>query len=241
MPVADRTDGADRPDGADGADGAGYPPQPWALTGSIHTSAWLVPVGEVAPLVDPFLPAGFRPLTVRGRALVGAAFAHYAPGSVLAYEELLLAVVVRRGARPAVTIPAIWVTSPASVRGGRALWSIPKHLGRFTRRATPDGALDVAAAPDPADPGPWPAAAALAALAYRRRLLLPGVHRVPLRTAQALDGRAAVTPVRCVARLGLGAAEWTFAPDGPFALLAGRRPLVSVELARMLVGFGAEA
>ena len=217
-----------------------YPPQPWSLTGTIHTTAWLVPAAQVAPLVDPVLPHGWTPLTLRGRAVVGAAFAHYAPGGVLAYEELLLAVVVRRGLRLAVTIPAIWVTSAESLRGGRELWSIPKHRARFSRRATPDGRLDEAAEPDLLDPGPWPVEGELASVAYRRGVLLPGFHKVPLRTAQRLDGRDVVTPVRCVARLGLGSAAWSFAADGPFAVLSGRRPLVSAELSRMLVGFGSD-
>jgi len=219
--------------------GAPYPPQPWGLTGSIHTSVWLVPVGEIAPLLDPVLPAGFRPLVVRGRAVVGAAFAHYAPGGVLAYDELLLAVVVRRGLGLAVTIPAIWVTSDASLRGGRELWAIPKHRARFERSPTGGAAaLDASATPDVLDPGPWPLSGELASVAYRRHVLVPGFHRLPLRTAQRLEGRDVVTGVQSVARLGIGSARWSFAAQGPFAVLAGRRPLLSAELARMLVAFG---
>jgi hypothetical protein len=232
-----------------------YPPQPWGLTGSIHTSAWLVPLAEVHALLDPALPTGYRPLTLRGRALVGAAFAHYAPGGVLTYQELLLAVVVRRGLRPAVTIPAIWVTSAESLAGGRELWAIPKHRARFERSTSstsstsptsptsPTGgaALEAAATPDLLDPGPWPVSGEVASVAYRRRALVPGFHRFGLRTAQRLDGRDVITRFQGVARLGLGSARWSFAAEGPFAMLAGRRPLVSLELSRLLIAFGVGA
>ncbi|WP_268246309.1 acetoacetate decarboxylase family protein [Amycolatopsis deserti] len=102
-----------------------YPPEPWHLRGDMHVSAWVVPVGEL-----PELPPGVRPLTVAGRALVLAAWVDYQPPGVLSYRELMVTVVVRGGLT--VTIPHIWVDSPASLAGGRALWHIPKDLAEFT-------------------------------------------------------------------------------------------------------------
>src|SRR3712207_3654263 len=104
------------------ADGVSFPPEPWRLRGAQHASVWLVPFADVPAA----LPHGTTPILLNGRALLLTAFAIYMPGSVLAYNEMLCAMAVRAGLRVAATITHIWVDSPASAAGGRALWGIPK-------------------------------------------------------------------------------------------------------------------
>ncbi|GAA4296590.1 hypothetical protein GCM10023148_57270 [Actinokineospora soli] len=80
-----------------------YPPEPWDLRGAAVVSVW------------------WR------RGPVCTAFVDYQPDGVMAYHELLVARPTRHG----VTIPSIWVDSPASRAGGRDLWAIPKDLADF--------------------------------------------------------------------------------------------------------------
>jgi Acetoacetate decarboxylase (ADC) len=183
-----------------------YPPSPWSMRGRLCLSLWRV-----------------------GRALVGTAFVDYQPGSMLEYGELLRARLTRAGARPAVTITDIWVDSPASRDGGRALWAIPKGLADFSQRhgsvscaeARLDGRL-----------------LAGADFAVRRRL--PGRLPYRLRTRQQrADGEVVVAPLSGSAEVRLARASWDFPGDGPFADLRGRRPLLSVVLDDFSLRFGA--
>src|ERR1700712_2340419 len=109
------------------SDGVSYPPAPWHLRGAAYISLWQV---RASHLPEACLSRDVPPLTVLGRVLVGTAFAVYEPHGILAYNELLLAVQVRRGAL-SVSVPCIWVDHPASVAGARALWSIPKQEAAF--------------------------------------------------------------------------------------------------------------
>lgn len=187
---------------------ASYPPAPWRLGGELFVSTF-----RVAPAVLPELaaPCGFRPLRVGGRAVVGVAFARYDGTGVLAYDELLVGVGGLWRGRPVSHIPQIWVDSERSVRGGRALWGIPKELAAF-------GAGDGIAA-------------------MRAKLgppLLPGLRRVPLLTAQ--PGMVSTNLV--LARVRAMRARWEFAPDGPLGWLHGRHPAVSVALTEATIVFG---
>jgi hypothetical protein len=103
-----------------------YPEEPWHLAGQMYLSLWLVPERELPPVAD-----GTRPVTVAGRGAVGAAWVVYENDSVLRYNELLRAVLVRDGRRPRVCITDIWVDSAASMAGGRELWGIPKEMADF--------------------------------------------------------------------------------------------------------------
>ena len=198
-----------------------YPPAPWHLGGELLLSVFASPAARLPGELAAALPAGRRPLRLAGRALVGVALVDYAPGGVLAYRELLVAVacVPRRG--PEVTIAQIWVDSPASLAGGRALWGIPKRLAEFERGAVRiDGAE----------------AATLTATVGGA--LLPGRRRLSLVTAQRLDGTDRITRSLILARVRHLSAEWTFAPAGPLGHLAGRRPLTSLALTDAAIHFG---
>jgi hypothetical protein len=205
----------------------GYPPEPWYLGGSLQISVFLVPSSSMPAGFD--LPNGRRPLRVGGRVVVGVAAVRYLPGGVLEYDELLVAVpsLGRGGFR--VTIPQIWVDSPASVRGGRELWGIPKQLAQFRRtERAPRTAVTMTVAGEP-----------VAELRARRGLpLLPGMRQLSLPILQRLNGRVTLSHNRVVGRMAGLRASWRFAATGPLGYLAGRRPLLSVALHDAAIIFG---
>lgn len=208
---------------------AAYPPEPWYLGGSLNVSVFLVPAAS--------LPAGFElpnrrtALRLGSRVLVGVAAVRYLPGGVLDYDELLVAVpsLGRGGLR--VTIPQIWVNSPASMRGGRELWGIPKQLAEF-RHGQSAGATTITMALD---------GAPVAAVRARRGLpLLPGMRQLALPILQNLDGTVTLSHNRVIGRIAGLRASWRFAPDGPLNYLNGRRPLLSIALHDAAIIFGME-
>ena len=224
-----------------------YPPEPWYLGGSLLVSVFAVPVDEM-PRIQA-LPHGHRALRLGSRVIVGVAAVQYVPGGALEYDELLVAVpsLGRGGLR--VTIPQIWVDSPASQRGGRELWGIPKQLARFRRRTTANGRTLVRITADPTDTTDKPARATasgtgttdggIAAVQARRgRPLLPGLRQVVLPILQQLDGRVTLSHNRVIGRISGLRATWRFDRDGALGWLHGRRPLLSVELHDAAVVFG---
>ena len=205
---------------------ATYPPEPWTLVGRMDLSTFLVPTEDLPTAT---WPDDWRPLVLGGRTPVGAAWVDYAPGGVMSYRELLVAVAGRVGARVRPHIVAIWVDSPASRDGGRALWGIPKGLARFTGVAegTPDD--------DARGCGPPGRVARSCATAAR----LPGTPaRRASRWPRTWTGDAA--RARCPAARASGSCprDWSFDPDGPLAFLAGRRPVVSATLHDFAMLFG---
>ncbi|MDD7966002.1 acetoacetate decarboxylase family protein [Actinomycetospora lemnae] len=201
-----------------------YPPEPWTLVGRMDLSTFLVPT-DTLPTAT--WPDGWSPLALGGCTPVGAAWVDYAPGGVMSYHELLVAVAGRVGARVRPHIVAIWVDSPASRDGGRELWGIPKGLASFTGfdEGTPSVTVEGAERP-----------AAHAVLRHGTRL--PGRPRVGFTLAQELNGRCWESPVTSRTAIGLLHADWTFDPDGPLGFLAGHRPLVSATLHDFAMSFG---
>lgn len=198
----------------------GYPPEPWALRGQLHASAFLVPLTAL-PLD---LPPGCRPVRIAGRGVVGTAWVVYEPGGVLDYRELMATVLVRRGWRVMPTIVRIWVDSAASRDGGRALWGIPKDLATFDTDGTRFAAHD--------DTGP------IAAGTVRPWATLPVATRAGFRVVQRLDGRAKISPVRSRARIALSRGSLDADPAGPLGFLAGRRTLLTFSLRDFRMSFG---
>ncbi|MEJ2888323.1 acetoacetate decarboxylase family protein [Actinomycetospora aeridis] len=201
-----------------------YPPEPWTLVGRMDLSMFVVPT-ETLPTAT--WPDDWRPLALGGRTPVGAAWVEYAPGGVMSYRELLVAVAGRVGLSVRPHIVAIWVDSPASRDGGRELWGIPKGLATFTGfdegapSMTPEGAER-------------PAARAF----LRHGPRLPGRPRVGFTLAQDLHGRRWESPVTTRAGLGALHADWRFDVEGPLQFLAGRRPVVSATLHDFAMLFG---
>jgi Acetoacetate decarboxylase (ADC) len=193
-----------------------YPPEPWRLRGDLHASVFAVPLASVR--VD--LPPGWRPLRWGRFGVVGTAWVSYQPGGVLAYQELMSTLLVRRGWRVLPTITHTWVDSPASRAGGRELWGIPKELAAF-------GAFRASA-----DDGP------IAAGSVRLRVSLPWRLPFGFSVVQRWAGSAKVTPVRVRARVGLSRATFSADPGGPLAFLARRRPLLSCSMTDFRMIFG---
>ncbi|MEX0835315.1 MAG: acetoacetate decarboxylase family protein [Nitriliruptor sp.] len=206
-----------------------YPPEPWHLGGSMHVSLWRVPVGDLPASLHAALPTGARIATVAGTALVGTAFVHYEPGSVLSYDELLVATLVRHGRGLRITISDIWVDSPASVAGGRELWGIPKRLADFERGGTRRGSLQVRAIED---------GVTLAELQVVPGVRVPGWRRLPMPTTQRLDGVETVSRVQSLARVRFARAAWRFPAGSPIAWLQDRRPIVTTSFEELAITFG---
>ncbi|MFI1921429.1 acetoacetate decarboxylase family protein [Streptomyces sp. NPDC020377] len=199
-----------------------YPDEPWHLAGQMYLSLWRVPRAELPPV-----PPGTRPLTVGGRGLVGAAWVVYENDSVLHYNELLRAVLVRDGARPRVCITDIWVDSETSLAGGRALWGIPKEMAIFEVQRS-DGMSCAAKT----------GRGTLAAGRFTERGGLPGRWPLAFGLAQTLDGRIRTSRVRGSAALRLSRAEWTAPADSRLGALGRRAPMVSLALRDFTLRFG---
>ncbi|WP_349367803.1 acetoacetate decarboxylase family protein [Salinarimonas sp.] len=201
-----------------------YPPPPWRLTGVAIAALRRVPVAAVAA----HLPKGTRPIALFGRTLVVGLFARYA--GTLSYGEVLLAAPVRVGWRPALTILAIHVDADASIAGARALWAVPKEKAAFR--------FDVETE-DRAEAEATRGGALLARLRMDRARRLPLRWPIAFRVIQArAEGRLVSTPVRATARIGVGRVRWEADPAGPYALLAGARPIVGLRLDELRLGFG---
>ncbi len=196
-----------------------YPPAPWHLTGAGLMTVWRVPTEHA-----PGLPPGARGLPLgRGRVAAGSMLVDYRPGGDMAYRELLVGLLVRTGARPALSITDIWVDSPASRAGGRALWAVPKELADFepgpTTSVVADGEL-LARVRDRGASGPW--------LPVRGRS-----HVV-----QERDGAALVSPIAAGGRLRRARLTWDVPPYGPLGWLATGRPLLSLAADPFDMSFG---
>jgi hypothetical protein len=195
-----------------------YPPEPWHLRGQMYLSVFLIPAALLPPLC-------VRPVTVAGRAVVGAAWVRYEPGGTLSYRELLTAVLVHERGRPGVTIVDIWVNDVRSRDGGRELWGIPKELAQVTV----EGAGAVRA---------WARTNVPVAAALIRLRRWPGRWPFAFRVIQKYGGGVRRTPVRGRAGLGPATVTWQPEPPGPLGYLAGRKPLVSLAVLDFRLRFG---
>lgn len=213
------------------SNGPAFPAAPWHLTGTMTVSLVTAPLTHI-PHLTRALPQGHSPVRLGRNAVVGLAVARYEPGGDLAYDELLLAVLTRRGLALRATVTQIWVDSPASRVGGRALWAIPKDLA--TSHRSTNGR--------PADRTEFhlPDGAPILRLdRHPGRRLTPQRVTIPIPTAQR-EGATAVTTHNTVnATVRTTSARWQVAVDGPLGWLAGRRPLGSVTLTDAHLTFGA--
>jgi len=172
--------------------------------------------------------------TGRPAGVHGVAFVDYEEGGVLSYHELLVARVVRDGRALRVRVTDIWVDSPESLAGGRALWAIPKQLAELPLRDRP---LRVGRR------------TAFSAVSGGRHLASGTFTSVPgaalVRTPYAVtvsqlreDGSSVVAPMVGSARVVPCRGSWRFDADGPLGFLRGRRPVVSLRLRDVRLRFG---
>lgn len=193
-----------------------YPDAPWHLHGDLWLSLFVV-----------------RGAADRPDGLYGAAFVDYVSPSPLTYHELLVARLVSDGRARRAHITDIWVDSPASRDGGRALWAIPKDLADFAVGRSDSGPLSDTR---------WSAADANGQQARARfRDVSRAVPRVPFAAStwqRRETGEAVVAPIRGRARVLPAIASWEFHPDGPLAFLRGRRSIASLRIADFEMDFG---
>ncbi|GAA2392262.1 hypothetical protein GCM10010420_15880 [Streptomyces glaucosporus] len=163
--------------GAAPDDGTSHPPAPWRFRGQLWAAVF--PARHRPPV-----PADLRPLT--GSPALAVGLVRYREGT-LRYDELAVGPLVRRGRRAGLLIDRIWVSDPASVRGGRSIWGLPKELAEFdwTDRSVRVGDRD----------------GLLAELVFRPgRLRLPAVP-MPLPGFSGSAGRRLFVPGRMVGTL----------------------------------------
>lgn len=107
-----------------------YPPAPWTLVGHAVQTLQLVDTRQARS----FVPSELKMVSVLpGRTIGGVYLASYGPGSVLEYNELIVAAALTRHAgRSGFWISHIYVDDADSVAGGREIWGLPKELAQFT-------------------------------------------------------------------------------------------------------------
>lgn len=199
-----------------------FPPAPWTMHGQLWLSLF-----RLREDVDELRPAG----------VYGAAFVSYEPGSVLTYSELLVARPVRGegGAGRRVSILDIWVDSPESMEGGRALWAIPKGLCDFTLDSSRTGPLSRTSWSATLGRRPIAEAdftdvsAAAPRAPFRGATWQPPLEAGGDPISATMKGSAKSLPCR---------ARWTFDRAGPLAWLADARQLASVRMAGFRMTFG---
>lgn len=206
-----------------------YPPEPWDLAGTGHLTTWRVPVDAL-----PRLPFRARPVVVRGQAIVSTAWVAYSEDGLMAYNELLAAVVVRGRAGIGLSITDIWVDDATSMEGGRALWGIPKELATF------DGLSATTGAGPTTGPTAGPTTGPIASAVFRPRRHPAVPLPLPLRSKviQTLNERTVASAIRASGRLRSASSSWTFAPEGPLSWLNAGRPVTSLVADDFRMRFG---
>jgi hypothetical protein len=199
-----------------------YPPAPWNMHGQLWLSLFRVRAGD-HPDREP--------------GVYGAALVSYERPSPLTYSELLVARPVKKDGGRRVNITDIWVDSPDSLEGGRALWAIPKDLcefqhtttgGRVKRtewRTTLDGS-PIASARFSDVSGVVPRTPFKGSTWQQRAADEPGPER---EIVAHITGSAKAFPAH---------GSWDFDAKGPLAWLAGKRPLASFRMTDFQMSFG---
>jgi hypothetical protein len=191
-----------------------YPPAPWQMHGQLWVSLFRVRAGDHPD---------------RAPGIHGVALVKYEDPSPLTYGELLVA----HQADKAITITDIWVDSPASVAGGRALWAIPKDLCEFTFGTVRRGPLTRTTWEASLDGRPIATARFTDASRFAPRLPFKG------RTRQHRDGGQEVTASLTGSSKALPCrASWSFDPAGPLGWLHGKRSLASFRQTDFEMSFG---
>ncbi|WP_199296118.1 acetoacetate decarboxylase family protein [Trichocoleus sp. FACHB-591] len=109
-----------------------YPSAPWTLRGHALQTLHLVDSASVRSL----LPSGLEVLEPwPGKAVASVYLSAYQAGSVLEYNELIVATLIRQAGNIGGWVTHIYVDHPDSVAGGREIWGLPKELAEFTWEA----------------------------------------------------------------------------------------------------------
>jgi acetoacetate decarboxylase len=202
-----------------------YPPAPWQMHGQLWLSLFRVREGDHPD---------------RAPGVHGVALVKYEEPSPLTYGELLVAHLVSPGSTraKAVNITDIWVDSPASVAGGRALWAIPKDLCDFTFASERHGVRTRTTWTASLDGRPIASASFTDVSRLAPRLPFKG-DTWQLRAASdsapaeevtaSLTGSSKALPCR---------GSWDFDPAGPLGWLHGKQSIASFRQADFRMSFG---
>ena len=108
-----------------------YPPAPWHLQGEAIQTLNLIDIDRVRS----YIPDKLEIFTVLpGKTLCSVYISEYQAGSVLRYNELIVApALVRSGEKVGGWISHIYVDNLDSVAGGREIWGLPKEMAEFKR------------------------------------------------------------------------------------------------------------
>jgi Acetoacetate decarboxylase (ADC) len=111
-----------------------YPPPPWRLQGRAFLSLHILETERVRA----FIPAELNIISIwPGKTIGAVVVASYGVGSVLEYDELIVApALVHYAGNFGGWISHIYVDHPDSVAGGREIWGLPKQLAQFTWEET---------------------------------------------------------------------------------------------------------
>ncbi|MBY0587683.1 acetoacetate decarboxylase family protein [bacterium] len=202
-----------------------YPPAPWHLSGQGVQLVQTVDVRDVRRLVPPELSiVSVWP----GRTLGVVAFAHYGPGSVLEYDELIIApAIVRYRGQWGVWVSHIYVNHPLSVQGGRELWGVPKELADF--RWHDDGR---SASVEAIDQG-----RTICRVSMCRRWWM-GRHHLAFPTFSQLGGQLIRFIGDTTGRIGWGKGELHIDPSAPFGKIRFGKPRLSLWVQEMTLVCG---
>jgi hypothetical protein len=107
-----------------------YPPTPWKLQDYAIQTLHFVNITQVRSLIPPELKiVAVWP----GKTLASVYLSQYQSGSVLEYNELIIApALVSCQGKFGGWISHIYVDNSDSVAGGREIWGLPKELAEFT-------------------------------------------------------------------------------------------------------------
>ncbi len=108
-----------------------YPSAPWQLQGYAIQTLHLVEIDRIRALIPPQLEIV---AVLPGKTLGSIYVSEYQSGSVLTYNELIVApALVRNHRKVGGWISHIYVDNLDSVAGGQEIWGLPKEMAEFTR------------------------------------------------------------------------------------------------------------
>jgi acetoacetate decarboxylase len=108
-----------------------YPPAPWQLQGYAIQTLHLVEIDRIRSLIPPQLEIV---AVLPGKTLGSIYISEYQSGSVLTYNELIVApALVKHHRQVGGWISHIYVDNLDSVAGGREIWGLPKEMAEFNR------------------------------------------------------------------------------------------------------------
>lgn len=201
-----------------------YPPPPWRLAGPAAIAIGLVDVEQARP----FVPDDLEIVHVRpGRTAAAFVIADYQDRATLPYAELaVMAAMVRcRGVRGP-WIGAIYVDSIPSLKGGREMWGMYKHLASFDRSFGDRNEVTVQSEGRHLATFAWDAPA--------RRWPAPAY----VRGIGSVQGDRRRFTGRGLSRLGTTTISVDVAPDAPFAPLGLHEQPLRTMAGEMNVLFG---